>query len=107
MFPENLRKLLEQRVNSIEKLEIVVAFAPRDRSLTAAELEATLPIGRDELRHALEELTKDGILATNASSYQIAADCVPDIEQLMSRYRDDRVQVLSMLTAIAMERIRG
>jgi hypothetical protein len=107
MLPETVRKLLEQRINSIEKLEIVSTLGPPGSTLTLLQLEGALPIARGELQQAVAELTSDGIVVTSAGSYQIAAGYAAEVEDLMTRYHEDRVVVLSTLTAIAMDRIRG
>jgi hypothetical protein len=107
MLPATLRKLLEQTINSLEKLEIVVALAGRRSPLTQPQLETELPFPRGELHLALQELLGAGVVEVHAGAYQLVAERAAEVAELVAKYDTDRVLVLGELSTIAMDRIRG
>lgn len=109
-IPEPVRQLLTEKLDSIEKLE-VLTLACRHRTpwtvITASE-QLRLPPGIVEA--ALEGLTRDGLLAyENGTGFQFdptnpLADAA---EKLCAIYDEDRLHVLEVMTRAALERIRS
>ena len=106
-----LRRLLESKLDTYEKLELVVVLSRRDGSSgTVAELARQLQVGHDVLKRLATDLSRSGLVELDpddkvklvASPEELAV-----IAEGAQFYDSSPRKVISLLSAIAMDRIRG
>lgn len=109
--PEPVRQLLVTRVDSFEKLELVLALlrAPC-RTMSVPELGTALQIPRDVVRRLVMDLRAVSVVElTFRGQIQLQVPS-PDDErafaELSHSYQSDPVHVIRLLSEIAVERIR-
>lgn len=111
-IPGDVRELLATRINTFEKLDLVIGLyaAPR-ATMSVEELARVTKLPRDDIRRAalelraslLVELTARGeIVLLPPTSEERAA-----VVSLAQIHQDDRAAILMALGEIATERIRG
>jgi DNA-binding transcriptional ArsR family regulator len=111
-LPDGIRDLLANRIDSFEKLEIVVALhaAPRT-TLSIEEMCRRLKLTRDTVRQATMELRGASLVVlTSAGDVQLLPPSERDhaiLEQLVRLYDEDRFTVVKAMGEIALDRIRG
>jgi hypothetical protein len=102
-----LRRLLESKLDTYEKLELVVVLSQRPgRTDTIDVLTRDLQVGHDVLRRlaaAIDFVEVDGDTVRLVATPEELA-LVAEGAQL---YSADRRQVVKLMTTIAMDRIRG
>lgn len=106
----SLRRLLETKLDTYEKLELVVVLSSRpDMTGTTDELARELQVGHDVLKRLAADLTRTGLVAVDGDALRLVASAteLPTIAEGAQLYQSDRNQVIQMLSAIAMDRIRG
>jgi DNA-binding GntR family transcriptional regulator len=109
--PEPVRELLATRVDSFEKLELVMTLlhAP-GRTLSVPDLATALQIPRDVVRRLVMELRAASLVElTLRGQIQLQLPSPADeraFAELSRLYRSDPVHVIRLLSDIAMERIR-
>jgi len=107
----SLRALLDERVNSFEKLELVMALrrAPGQQS-TVRDLASVLESERDEVRGLLDHLVRDGLVEVLADgNFELApkgADAVA-IDELAAQYTADKIVIVMTIAESAMDRLRN
>ncbi|HEY5925233.1 MAG TPA: hypothetical protein VIV11_26300 [Kofleriaceae bacterium] len=94
-------RLIEQVIDSFEKLEIVVfvsrsGFAVKPQ---AADIAKSLSLPTDEVDKCMKTLERDGVLQP-AGPWRTAVDA------LVKMYDDDRIEVLNLMTRTALARVR-
>jgi hypothetical protein len=104
--------LLEHRINSFEKLELVIALASAPgATLSISDLARALTLPRDEIRQIATELrgaslvnvtTRDEVQLLPPTSKEGAA-----INELVELYREERFSVVKALGEISLARIRN
>lgn len=110
--PAGVRELLASRIDSFEKLEVVVALhgAP-NRTMSVEELCRVLKIPRDAIREATMELRALALIElTSRGEVQLLPPTNRDqqvVTELVKLYDDDRFAIVKALGEIAVERIRG
>jgi hypothetical protein len=108
-----VRKLLEGPVDSFEKLELVLALFRSTTPLGPADLRDTLQLSLDTVQRLLDELADSALITLEPSGDSTIARLVPKendgaaLNELARLYDDDRVLVVTTLSNIAMDRIRG
>jgi hypothetical protein len=106
---DGVRALLESRLDSIEKLEIACALRASG-GMTPAALEAACRLSAETVQDALTRLQRDAIVEPDPGRSEVvrlgSASQDPGFEAVMQLYATDRLRVLSVLSALAMERIR-
>ncbi len=111
-LPASVTELLTTRIDSFEKLELVVALheAPRT-TLSTEALVSALGLSRATVRQTAEELNA-GALVDLGSNGEI--QLLPPtnrerdaVAELVRIYREDRVTVVTALGEIAVDRIRN
>lgn len=105
--PEVLR-ILSEAIDSLEKLEIVVYLhAAGSGGCTTAEIAKTLSQSRDETLEALTELAQAGVVR-DEEPWLLAGDgpWTAAVIKLVAQYEQDRLDVVSVMARLAVERIR-
>lgn len=106
-----LRRLLEKRLDTFEKLEIVLALRDADnRELKIEQLARELQIGSDVLRRIVTALVGTGLVEeTGGDTVRLAANGseLPVLEEASKLYLEDRTQIVALFSSIALDRIRG
>jgi len=113
-IPEELVQLLRQRVASLEQLETLLLLRrTRDRVWGLPDVAQRLSMPESSIEPCLVELTRHGMLASQgtgiATTWQYnpaSPELAALIERLAVVYDDRRLEIMRMLSAQAMERIR-
>jgi len=111
-LPVRLRDLLETRIDSFEKLELVLLLhrAP-DRTRAVPELADQLQLRREVARRLSVELRGAGLVEfTYRGQVQLLPSSPLDeesVEELIRLYRSDPIQIMRLLSDIALRRIRS
>lgn len=99
-------RLLETKLDSFEKLELVRAVHTRAR--TRSELASGLHLEKPVIDELVEELTASGMIAREADCFVLGPSAHdPAFADLLAAYDTDRLAVVSALSSIAMNRIRS
>jgi DNA-binding IclR family transcriptional regulator len=110
-IPDDLGQLLRERVASLEGLEVVLLLRrDPDRSWPADELAERLSIPASLLDPVLVELAQQSLLATSDQRWRYApasAELAATIDRLALLYDERRLEVMRLLSAHALERIRN
>ena len=108
-LPERLRRLLLGPVDSLEKLEIVIALrAPGTSRCTLTELETRTGAPVSVLATALDELTAAGLTERRGDTWSLAwVDDPGAIDELVAAWSSRRASVLAFMTRRSLERIRA
>jgi hypothetical protein len=111
-LPDGLNELLTNRVDSFEKLEIIIALhaAPRT-TMTIEELCRTLNLSREDVREATAELRVASLVTmSSGGEVQLLPPTSRDhaaVAKLVQTYQEDRLGVVKAMGEIAVNRIRG
>lgn len=111
-LPPNVRRLLQNGIDTFEKLELVIMLRGAPRSvMSVSELAAGLKLERPVVRRAALELRAIALVDVTADDeVRLVAPTSRDfdsITELARLYQDDRLAVVKTLGEIAMERIRN
>jgi DNA-binding IclR family transcriptional regulator len=113
-IPEELVRFLQDRVASLEQLETLLLLRrTRDRVWGLTDVAQRLSMPESSIEPVLVELTRHGMLASHgtgiAKTWQYSP-ASPELAALIERlavvYDDRRLEIMRMLSAQAMERIR-
>jgi len=110
---EKLRVFLRDYVAGFEELETLLFLvrAPR-RPWTAADLATSLNLPKDAIENALGDLSQDlvtrepGADGRSTHRYVPRYDLEPLVELLRRAYDEQRVTVMRLMSANALERVR-
>lgn len=111
----NLRSFLSAHVQSYEQLEVVLLLQRREReSLTATETAEALRIPKDLAESALVHLEGHGLVVAEANKlgnhrYMYgprSADLGQSLAELARVYNENRLAVVELMSANAVERLR-
>jgi predicted ArsR family transcriptional regulator len=114
-LPSELHAFVLDHVESFEQLEILVLLLrDRARAWTDAETAAELRLDPSSARASLEELERHGLAARGEQAQARPAWCFrardPALDALATRlaraYAEQRVAVVELMAACAVERIR-
>lgn len=103
-LPDGVRDLLTHRIDSFEKLEIVLAL--RDKSASIETLARSLGLAPEDVRDAARELRSVSLVDISRNG-DVALVPHDHVEALAKAYADDRFTVIKVMGEIAMGRIRG
>lgn len=109
--PPHVTELLTNRVDSFEKLEVIVALhaAPR-MTMTVDQLAQQLKLSRDTIRETMMALRGDSLVElTSTGEVQLLPPSNRDhtaVTDLVSLYNEDRLMIVRIMGEIALERIR-
>lgn len=103
-----VRALLEIRLDSFEKLEVVCAIYARGQAMSRHELEVACLLPSELLRETLLDLEQLELIALDGEQQVRLHDrsLRLGIAALAQCYAEDRVGVLSKLSSVAIQRIR-
>lgn len=102
--------LLEARLFSFERLEILHAIRKNGSPMTRAEIEASSRLDIDTVVSVLAELEQAQLVEHDpvTKRHRVGPQSREAVcESLMALYQEDRIAVLSALSAISVRRIRG
>jgi predicted transcriptional regulator len=108
-----VRQVLEEYIDSFEKLEIALALhrAPA-RTLSIPELAAEVQLAEGLVERTVEELRGAGLVEVAGGLVRLAAEWgggagEAAVTELAELYDEDRVLVVRTLSELAVEKIRG
>jgi hypothetical protein len=111
-LPDGVNELLTNRVDSFEKLEIIIALhaAPRT-TMTIDDLCRALNLSREDVREATTELRVASLVTVSSGGeVQLLPPTSRDhatVTHLVHSYQEDRLGVVKTMGEIAVKRIRG
>jgi hypothetical protein len=110
-IPSAARDLIQERIHSIEALEVVLALRERrERVVTAGDLSASLRISASSVESALSELCEGGLVACERGTarYQPSSgELESAVEALVQAYEHHRVEILVLISKNAIGRVRN
>lgn len=105
-IPSNVRALMAGRVNTLEKLIVIVELGKRpELRITTPELTTVVPFEMSNLRETLKELSQGQIIRIEDQIIELTPDA--DINELLRVYDEDPIGTVTTLTNISMNRIRS
>ena len=105
-----LRRLLETKLDTYEKLELVVVLSKHaDKEALAADLARDLQVGDDVLMRFAGEVARSGLVEITGERIRLVAQPheLATIAEGATLFESDPRRVMSLLSAIALDRIRG
>ncbi len=103
-IPAAARRLLDGPIDSLEKLEILAALRRRPLGLAGLVEQLRLPLG--VVKQSVSELVDRGLLRRRTDDViELVAD--PRVEELLALYEADRLSVITTISRLSIERIRG
>ena len=106
-----LRRLLETKLDTYEKLELVVVLSRLEGSTgTVNDLARELQVGQDVLRRLANDLSRTGLVDVDPDDKVKLVATPAELETIAEGaqfYESSPRKVISLLSAIAMDRIRG
>lgn len=106
----SLRRLLALKLDTVEKLELMIVLREAAKPVSIAELCFELQIGEDVLRRLAADLLRTRLVAAaEPDSLQLAADAEEDaaIAEGAALLADDRDAMRTLLSSTALDRIRA
>jgi hypothetical protein len=112
---QNLREFLRDFVSSYEELEVLLLLAREARQWSAAELAAALSAREDVIEAAAESLVDvgclvDAVTAVGQRRFIFAPNSLElgaRVAELDRAYVERRLAIVQMMSANAVERMRG
>ncbi len=106
-----VRELLEKRVDSFEKLELVLLLHhARERTMAVPALADKLRLSREVARRLVVELRAASLVDfTYGGMVQLLPSSQLDqvvLDEVIRAYGDDPIQIMRLLSEIALNRIR-
>jgi DNA-binding IclR family transcriptional regulator len=106
-----LRKLLDTRLDSFEKLELVMALRRSEaRRSTIGELAHELDLARDDVRRIVLDLMKAGLVTCVEDQVTLAPRAAGDqgvLDELAAAYQQDKMTVVKPIAESALDRLRN
>ena len=106
---QGLHALLDGKLDTFEKLELVLAVRTAGQSVTVSDLAMELQVGRDVLRRVIADVIASGVLqAVDGDAVCLRhGSWEPQIAEAAGIYEADPTTLLKVLSRISMERIRS
>lgn len=107
---DGVRTLLETKLDSFEKLEIVRALRASGQSMSFSDLEAACRLSSDLVEDTLPSLERAKLVERDAANRRVrlgTASNDPRFARLMQLYDEDRAGVLAALSSTVMQRLRS
>jgi hypothetical protein len=104
-----LRALLDDKLDTLEKLEVVLALADApSATASVADLALQLQVGHEVLRQVVDEIARSGLVAVaeDAVTLRATAEEQPLLAQAANIYAHNRHEMMRIMTRVGMERIR-
>jgi DNA-binding GntR family transcriptional regulator len=110
-IPTAVRRLLQEYVESFEKLDILLLLLRTGGPLPASEIADRLKLGIGEVRESLSELAADRLIArldADHWSYRPADDeSRRTVASLAKVFEEDPIRVVRWMSANSIERVRN
>jgi hypothetical protein len=107
-IPEAVEKLIATRIRSVEELEVVLLLhAHAQRSWSVAEIAAELRTSASLVASALGRLKTTEVVIVDGERYQLAGPQTEALQELARCNREHRVEMLVLISAKAIERVRS
>ena len=108
-MPDGVRDLLTHRIDSFEKLEIVLALHRTTATAWSIDkLSQSLGLAPEDVRDATRELRSVALVDVSRSGdVQLVPHDRAVVDALAKAYADDRFTVIKIMGEIAMSRIRS
>jgi hypothetical protein len=105
--PDRVHALMTGRVNSIEKLVVIVELGKRSpRKMLLSEILRAVPFELTMSSDTIQELQHAKLVTISGESIELATD-EPDLDALLRFYEEDPVGTVTALSKISITRIRG
>ena len=102
-----LRRLLETKLDTYEKLELVVVLSRRaTMEAPIADLARELQVGHDVLKRLADEIARTGLVEITGEQVRLVAEDGELLAITEGAALEPR-KVISLLSSIALDRIRG
>lgn len=106
-----LRKLLETRVESFEKLELLMLLRRSPGRTTVREIARALDLDADDARAVVGALSSGGLVAWAPDGAISLAPRTPEdqaaLDELAHVYEEDKIAVVKAIAETAMDRLRN
>ena len=104
-----LHALLEAKLDTFEKFELVMALHAAGRPETLTELAVQLQVGREALRRVADAIVSDGIIAAfDKDLLRLqSGPWDPLLDEAAKSYVADPRTLMRVFTRINMQKIRG
>ena len=104
-----LQALLDEMLDTLEKLEVVLVLRAAGGTLSLTELALELQVGPDALRRVVDGVAAAGILEAGENDILRlrSGDWEPYLAEAADIFANDPQTLMRTFTRIAMERIRG
>lgn len=104
---QELRRLLETKLDTVEKLEVVAVLSGRDgMSATFEEVARELQIGTDVLRRVTSDLARSGLVAIDGETVTLTAKD-DELRTIAEGAQLDPRTIIRLLASVALDRVRG
>jgi hypothetical protein len=104
-----LRRLLESKLDTVEKLELVLML--RDAATPLRDAALRLQVGEEVLRRVVDEVVRARLVEVIAPDDQLrllaTADELDAIEEAAQIYSENRGRMTALFSAIALDRLRS
>lgn len=110
VLEDGVRTLLETKLDSFEKLEIVRTLLASGQAMSQSQLETACHLSTELIEDALPSLQRAKLVERDAVGQSIrlgAASLDPRFLALMQLYNEDRAGVLAVLSSAVMRRLRS
>lgn len=106
-----VRELLADAVDSLEKLEVSIhLYDARPRPQEVSAIARAVSRSNEDVTDALSELAREGLVrpvGENRWAFDRRGRRAASFDALAKLYRDDRAEVLRLMTELAIARVRG
>lgn len=105
----SLHVLLDRKLDTFEKLELVLVLRAAGTALTVSELALQLQVGRDVLRRVAEEVAASGVVELLDGDALRFKDGTweQDVAEAAHLYATEPTTLIKVLSRISMERLRS
>jgi hypothetical protein len=104
----DLYELLADKLDSLEKLEIVLTLRAAARPISTADVATQLQVGHDALRPVIDHVVASGMaqMSDRGLVYR-PGTWDPVLDEAAQVYANDPTKLMRAFTQIAMHRLRG
>jgi DNA-binding HxlR family transcriptional regulator len=102
--PPGVRRLLEGPIDSFEKLAIVVALG--NTALTLSALADELKLQTAVVTQSVSDLLHEGLVQRESEGF-VELVRTERVDELLRLHREDRMAIVSAISSLSIDRIRG
>jgi predicted transcriptional regulator len=102
-------KLVDDVLDSFEKLEVLMSIAGVEGSRSVEAICERVTLDPDIVEEALASLVTQGVIVALTDGYVLATEgpWSPHVRALAKLYKSDRMQVVTLMSEAAMRRLRS